>query len=116
MICSRSHTPRLSIALLLLTFFGYAEASRADTWTQGPKTLLFMRAAFPDDLTEPITESDAYQLMSQVNQWYIEISYNTVSISAQVTPLLILPQTKSWYSANGVESLLEDARTAALSA
>lgn len=84
-----------------------------DNWTQGPKTCLFMRVAFPDDPTEPITEDGAYAMMDGVNQWYIENSYDTTSIIPTVTPLLMLPQPKSWYSQQGTGTLLSDAREAA---
>jgi len=41
-----------------------------DSWSQGPKNLLYMRVSFPDDPGEPITEDEAYNVMDQVNQWY----------------------------------------------
>lgn len=79
-------------------------------WTQGPKTLLYMRVNFPDDLTEPITEANAYATMNSVNAFYTESSYNTTSLTPTVTPLLTLPQTKWWYATAGAGSLLDDAR------
>ncbi|MDQ6632778.1 MAG: hypothetical protein M3Y82_13650 [Verrucomicrobiota bacterium] len=33
----------------------------ADAWTQGPKTVLYMRVNFPDDLREPISEAARIQ-------------------------------------------------------
>src|ERR1041385_5876688 len=53
---------------------GGGGALAPDSWSQGTKTLLFMRLNFPDDLTEPITESDAYVLLDGVNSWYVENS------------------------------------------
>ncbi len=85
----------------------------ADSWTQGPKTCLFMRVAFPDDPAEPISEDGAYAMMDGVNQWYTENSYDTTSLITMVTPLLQLPQTKAWYGAQGTGVLLADARDAA---
>jgi len=85
----------------------------ADSWSQGPKTALFMRVTFPDDPTEPITEDGAYALMDGVNQWFVENSYGTASIIPTVTPLLILPQPKNWYSVQGTGALRNDARDAA---
>jgi hypothetical protein len=84
-----------------------------DSWSQGPKTCLFMRVAFPDDPAEPITEDGAYVLMDGVNQWFVENSYDTTSIIPTVTPLLLLPQTKAWYGAQGTGRLMADARDAA---
>jgi hypothetical protein len=85
----------------------------ADSWSQGPKTALFMRVTFPDDPVEPITEDGAYALMDGVNQWFVENSYGTTSIIPTVTPLLILPQPKGWYSVQGTGALRNDARDAA---
>jgi hypothetical protein len=36
-----------------------------DAWTMGPKAVLYIRVNFPDDLTEPISEADAYETMLQ---------------------------------------------------
>jgi len=83
------------------------------SWTQGPKTCLFMRVAFPEDPTAPISEDGAYALMDAVNQWYTENSYATTSIIPTVTPLLTLPQPKAWYAVQGTGALLADARQAA---
>jgi hypothetical protein len=91
-------------------------ATTALSLTQGMKTLLFMPVAFADDPTPPLTHSAANQLMSQVNQWYTEQSYNSTAIISDVTPLLILPQTKAYYAAQGVSVLRTDARSAALAA
>jgi len=79
-------------------------------WTQGNKSLLYMRLNFPDDLTEPISEADAYKVMDKVNDYYTEQSYNETSLTTTVTPLLTVPQTKDWYSTAGPGALLADAR------
>ncbi len=84
-----------------------------DSWSQGPKTCLYMRVAFPDDPTEPITEDGAYAAMDSVNQWFVENSFNSTEIISTVTPLLMLPQTKAWYSVQGTSRLLSDSRDAA---
>ena len=84
--------------------------------TRGTKTLLFMPVAFSDDPAPPISQSAARDLMNQVNQWYVEESYDLLAIIADVTPLLILPQTKAYYSAQGIPALQTAARAAALAA
>lgn len=84
-----------------------------DSWTQGPKTVLYMRVNFPDDLTEPITEASAYSVMGSVNDFYTENSYNTTWLVPTVTPVLTLPQTKHYYSTAGAGALMDDAREVA---
>lgn len=84
-----------------------------DSWSQGPKTVLFIRVNFPDDLSEPISESAAYDLMNNVSSWIVANSYGTSSMITTVTPLLTLPNTKSFYSQVGDGQLLIDARAVA---
>ncbi len=83
------------------------------SWTQGPKTALYMRVNFLDDLTEPISETAAYATMSSVNSFYVENSYNTTALIPTVTPVLTLPQTKNYYGTEGAGALMSDARQAA---
>lgn len=84
-----------------------------DNWSQGPKTCLYMRVAFPDDPSEPITEDEAYARMDEVNQWFTEASYDSTQIIPTVTPLLMMPYPKSFYSEQGTGRLLSDSRQAA---
>jgi uncharacterized delta-60 repeat protein len=81
--------------------------------TQGTKTLLYIRVCFPDDPTEPITESEAYQVMKEVNDFYETSSYHSTAIITTVGPLVTLPQPKRWYGdAGGLGGLMADAREA----
>jgi hypothetical protein len=89
--------------------------SANDNWTHGRKSVLYMRVNFPDDLTEPVSEADAYATMNGVNSFYTEGSYDLTSLTATVTPLLTLPQTKAYYSADP-GTLINDARQAARAA
>lgn len=84
-----------------------------DGWTQGPKRVLFMRVTWPDEPTEAITEADAHALMDTVNAWYTETSYHTTWLVTDVTPLMVLPQSKAWYCENGDSYILSDARVVA---
>jgi len=86
-----------------------------DAWTQGQKTVLYIRVNFPDDLTEPISEADAYQAMLQVNNYYTAQSYNLTSMDPTVTPVVTVPQVKAYYTPDPT-LLLADARAAALQA
>jgi hypothetical protein len=84
------------------------------SWTTGSKRLLFMRLIFPDDLSEPIAAGAATTLMAQVNDWYVEKSYGSVSITSDVTSLLVMPHDKTWYRFQPPRTLLDHARTAAM--
>ncbi|MEY4917705.1 MAG: hypothetical protein RL616_1618, partial [Verrucomicrobiota bacterium] len=83
-----------------------------DSWTHGRKSLLYIRVNFPDDLTEPISETAAYTAMNGVNSFYTENSYDLTSLTTTVTPVITMPQTKAYYSPDpGL--LLNDARATA---
>ncbi len=90
-----------------------AAAGGGNTWTRGRKNVLYMRVNFPDDLTEPISEANAYNVMNGVNAFFVQNSYNTTWLTTTVTPLLTVPQAKSWYTTQGPFALLDDAREAA---
>jgi hypothetical protein len=62
--------------------------SISDSWTHGPKSLLYMRVNFPDELTEPISETDAYSAMNAVDAYYVQNSYNLTSLDPTVAPLV----------------------------
>jgi hypothetical protein len=80
-----------------------------DAWTHGRKSVLYIRVNFPDDLTEPLSETAAAAAMNGVNSFYTENSYDLTSLTATITPVITLPQTKAYYSGDpGL--LLNDAR------
>lgn len=85
------------------------------TASTGLKTLLYLRAAFPETRLEPQTEAAAYDMMRQVNDWYVEASYGNFHLLTTVAPLIILPHTEAFY--NGPEGdeygLYSDALVAA---
>ncbi len=86
-----------------------------DGWTQGPRSVLFMRVTYPDDMTEAISESAAASLMDTVSAWFADVSYNTTWLVTDVTPLMVLPQPKAWYCENGDGYILSDSREVARS-
>ena len=94
---------------------GYGSlATAANTaWTHGLKNVLYMRVNFPDDLTEPISEAQAYNVMDSVNLYYVEGSYGVTALLPTVTPLMTLPNSKGWYGTAGPGALIADARAAA---
>ncbi|MCC7376001.1 MAG: PKD domain-containing protein [Verrucomicrobiales bacterium] len=81
-------------------------------WSHGNKSLLFMRARFPDDLREPISETDAAAVMRLANEFYVANSFKNVSLVGTVGPLITLPQPKLYYATQGPGTLLDDARAA----
>jgi hypothetical protein len=118
-LCSRTHLQGLNARLAADAggVYGWSGGPLAqDNWTQGTKRLLFMRTAFPDDPSEPIGLDDAQSLMIQVNQWYMENSYNRTAIISDISPLLILPHTKAAYALLDRDTLQADSRRTALAA
>ncbi|HEU0039134.1 MAG TPA: hypothetical protein VFR76_07665, partial [Verrucomicrobiae bacterium] len=116
--CGVDHAWLVNQRMVLAESGGSGSNTRAattvnDAWTHGPKNLLYLRVNFPDDLTEPISEAQAYDVMDDVNAFYTEGSYNLTSLMPTVTPLMTLPQTKAWYSTVGPGALINDAREAA---
>ena len=86
--------------------------------TQGRKTVLFIRVRYPDDPREPISESRAYQMMSDVSDFFIASSYNSLSLVTTVTPAVMMPQPKEYYRSGGkfagtLGGVVGDARAAA---
>jgi uncharacterized delta-60 repeat protein len=119
-LCRESHVSELNKRLVLAEGGGYALSGRGVTnappvnpWTYGPKSVLFMRVRFADDPTEPISESEATTLMNQVNEFYLESSFNKTTFLPTITPLLTLPQPKLYYTLSGPGALMSDAREVA---
>lgn len=81
-------------------------------WSHGIKSLLFMRARFPDDLREPISETEAAEVMRLVNDYYVGSSFKNLSLVGTVGPLITLPQPKLYYATQGPGALMDDARAA----
>jgi hypothetical protein len=89
----------------------------ASAWTQGPKTVLYIRVNFQDDPAEPISQAGASATMASVNTFFVENSYSGTSLTPTVTSVLTLPRTKAGYSAtDDTLGLLTDARAAAAAA
>ncbi len=81
-------------------------------WSHGIKRLLFMRARFPDDLREPVSEAEAADVMRLANEYFVAASFNSLSVISTIGPLVTLPQPKLFYSVVGAGRLLDDARDA----
>jgi hypothetical protein len=81
-------------------------------WSHGTKRLLYVRARFPDDLREPISEAEAAEVMRAANEYFVEVSYNNVAIFSTIGPLVTLPQPKLYYAVKGPGALRADALAA----
>lgn len=93
-------------------------APAASSFANGPRTLLYMRLAFPDDQQEPQTEAAAWTAIQGLNSYFQEISYGKIYYLASVPPLIVLPRTEAWYAAdytaNGSNTpIMNDAKDAA---
>jgi hypothetical protein len=88
-----------------------------ENWTQGAKSLLFIRVNFPDDPAETITAKAAADLMAKTDEFFRVNSYAKLSISSTITPLVTLPNNKAFYRASTVElnfkQVIDDARAVA---
>lgn len=90
----------------------------ASSWTEGPKTVLFIRVDFSDRAGDPVSQTAAETLINTtVNNFYVASSYNKTSLSTTVTPTLRLPKTQAEYRTGDQYTLLmSDARAAATAA
>ncbi len=86
----------------------------ASSWTEGAKTVIFIRVDFPDAPGEPVTQADALNLINNtVNNFYKDCSYNKTSMTCTATSqVLRLPQNSTYYASN-FGALVNDSRTAA---
>ena len=80
-----------------------APDTMASSYTEGPKTILYIRVDFSDLVGEPVGQAAAQTTMdTQVAPFYGAQSYGKTSISSTTfTPLLRMPQTLAWYKTNG---------------
>jgi hypothetical protein len=93
-------------------------------WTEGAKTLLFIRIDFPDRPGEPLDRFGQYLSLGAaqnlidgaVNEFYVNNSYQKTSLRATVTPVVRMPQPQSSYPRENLYNLVTDARNAARAA
>lgn len=117
--CEPTHAQLVNQRLLLAASggansgYGSLATANNNAWTHGRKNVLYMRLNFPDDLTEPISEATAYNVMDSVNDFYTTGSYDVTALAPTVTPLMTLPETKNWYSTAGPGALMSAARALA---
>lgn len=74
---------------------------------QGDKDILIIRLNFMDDLAEPPSSALLERTMKEVNDFFVESSYGTLSFTTTITPTLTLNKSKLWYEQGG-QSLIKD--------
>src|SRR5713226_9466717 len=104
--------------LLILVLAG-GRPAHASSWTEGQKRLLFIRVDFSDLPGAPFADATGTNLVSNLNNFYTEMSYGRTSFTlagagSEVTPTLRMPQPAAWYGTNNnYVQLRADARNAA---
>jgi uncharacterized repeat protein (TIGR02543 family) len=95
---------------------------QASAWTEGQKKLLIIRVDFPDVVGVNLADSGAITLISNLNNFYTEMSFGRASFTlngagSDFTPVFRMPQAGSYYGTNDYYNQLRtDARNAAAAA
>lgn len=85
------------------------------TYTEGAKTLLYIRCDFPDHPGFPTSLATLSNAMNNVAQYWDETSHARCTLAPTFVPVVIrLPQTGAYYVTR-FSSLIADAKAAALS-
>ena len=89
----------------------------ASAWTEGPKTMLYIRARFADDAVgyEPVSLGTAQARQGEAEAFWHENSYGKSTLSTTYTDVVTLPKNGGEY-VNNFGTLLADARAAAVAA
>ena len=81
------------------------------TYTQGNKKFLAIRVRFSDQAAEPATDATMQTELQTVVDRFSTWSYGKLQATFAFAPTLMLPQTDTWYAANGADvKVLTDAR------
>lgn len=95
---------------------------QASAYTEGVKRLLIIRVDFPDLAGDPMTTDAGINLISSLNTFYREMSYDRTGFylngsGSSVTPTLRMTNSASYYGTNNYYSRLQnEARAAATAA
>jgi hypothetical protein len=127
-VCGVYHAALLNEELIIAENqdgFGADDTPRiqaASAWTEGEKTMILIRVDFSDLPGEPFTDATGIDLISNVNLFYKENSYNKTGFrlfdeGSDITPTLRMPQMAAYYGTNDYYTQLRsDARAAAKAA
>ena len=86
-----------------------APAAALDSWSQGPKTLLYIRVRFSDQTNDPQSLIDAQTMVSSVDSFFRECSYETTTIAGTFTPVYTLSNNTAYYVSNDIYAVRNDA-------
>ncbi len=64
---------------------------------------LYIRVTYPEQVSAPNTEEEAYSDMRNTARYYLESSYGKMTTTTTVTSLVTLPHTMAWYKAKDSE-------------
>ena len=106
----------LPVLLVLGTLVGFSRPAEASAYTQGAKTVLFIKVDFPDKQGDPIPDANATALIQSVFDFYKDCSYGTTTLAkVDVTPTLRMSSNTGVYT-NDAFLLLNEARNEATKA
>ena len=87
---------------------------------QGYRTILYMRCIFPDDRKVMQTETEAWDHLRDLNDYFHESSFGKLYFLSTVTPVIMLPRTSAYYkqvvaetASGSTTELINDAKEAA---
>lgn len=87
---------------------------------QGYRTILYMRCIFPDDRKVMQTETEAWDHLKRMNDYFHESSFGKLFFLSTVTPVIMLPRTSAYYkqvvaetASGSTTELINDAKEAA---
>ncbi len=115
-LCNGGHIEVLEGQLLAAEGAGsgtIAAAGSLDSWSQGTRTLLYVRVRFSDQTSDPQTLSDSQTMLTNADNFFREGSYETTTIVPTFTPVYILPHDTAYYVSNDIYSVRSDALAAA---
>jgi hypothetical protein len=102
---------------------GAGDVAADESHTEGRKRLLLIRVDFPDFPGEPFTDTEGFQLVTNMNSFWADASYGKVTVpmpgqgsaeSSDVTPTFRLTNNASYYATNNsYDGLRAAARAAA---
>ena len=106
----------LPVLLVLGTLAGFSRPAGASAYTQGAKTVLFIKVDFPDKPGDPLPDANATALIQNVFDFYKDCSYGTTTLAkVDVTPTLRMSSNTGVYT-NDAFLLLNEARNEATKA